>query len=228
VAPIDVALGTIAIYSDLACPWATLAVHRLLAARKSLGLDGHVVLDHRAFPLELFNSRATPRRILEAEIPVVGALAPEAGWQQWRDDPYRYPVTTLPALEAVQAAKEQSLWASEQLDRALRRAFFASSACVSLRHVILEAGAACDALDVPLLEKALDDGRARRAVIDQKTEAEAEAVRGSPHLFFPDGSDVHNPGIEMHWEERAGEKLFPIVDRDDPSVYEDLIRRAAD
>ncbi len=54
--------------------------------------------------------------------------------------------------------------------------------------------------------------------------AHADEVQGSPHFFLADGSDVHNPGIELHWAD-AG---YPVVDADDPDVYEDLLRRAAD
>ncbi len=54
--------------------------------------------------------------------------------------------------------------------------------------------------------------------------AHADEVRGSPHFFLADGSDVHNPGIGLHWAD-AG---YPVVDADDPGVYEDLVRRAAD
>src|SRR5437868_3729976 len=133
----NVAPGTIVVWSDIACPWATLAVHRLHQARARLGLDDRTVLDHRAFPLELVNSRCTPRRVLAAEVPVAGALAPEFGWKVWQGPESEWPVTTLLALEAVQAAKEQSLWASEALDVALRRAFFADSRCISMRHVVL-------------------------------------------------------------------------------------------
>ncbi|MGY1691469.1 hypothetical protein [Geodermatophilus sp. SYSU D01105] len=46
----------------------------------------------------------------------------------------------------------------------------------------------------------------------------------APHFFLADGSDVHNPGTELHWDD-AG---YPVVDGDDPSVHEDLVRRAAD
>jgi hypothetical protein len=33
---------------------------------------------------------------------------------------------------------------------------------------------------------------------------------------------VHNPGIELHWEEGR----FPVIDKDDPSIYEELLERA--
>lgn len=218
-------MNRVVVYSDVGCPWAHLAVYRFLACRRRLGLDGQVVLDHRAFPLEVFNGRPTPFRILAAEIPVVGALDPAAGWQVWQGDPSTWPVTTLLALEAVQAAKEQGLEASERLDRELRRALFGESRCVSMRHVILEAAQASD-LDADALAAALDDGRARKAVLEQKAVAEATEVKGSPHFFLPDGTGVHNPGIEMEWAGPHGVG-FPVVHKDDPGVYDDLVRQAA-
>ncbi len=223
---IDVTPGTIVVYSDIGCPWAHLCVARLCSARRRLGLEDQVAFDHRAFPLELHNRRPTPWSILAAEIPVVGALAPQAGWQMWQRAPWEWPVTTLPALEAVQAAKEQGLHASDRLDRALRLALFRDSRCISLRHVILEVAAGSGGVDEAKLRHALDDGRARRAVVEQFEASRSEQVAGSPHLFLPDGSSVHNPGVEMHWEGEHG-RGFPVVDSDDPSVYERLLKAAA-
>lgn len=222
----DVAPRTVVVWSDLSCPWAHAAVSRLWRTRAELGLDDQVRFDHRAFPLELFNERPTAKPVNDVEVPVVGAAEPDAGWQVWQRPAHEYPVTTLLALEAVQAAKEQGLAASEELDRALRRAFFAESRCISLRSVVLDVAAACDAVDVDALRKVLDDGRARRRVIDGFEAAHDLGVNGSPHLFLPDGTDAHNPGIEMHWEGEHGEG-FPVIDADDPSVYHDLLRRAA-
>ena len=222
----DVNAGTIVVWADLACPWATLAVHRIHVARQRLGLDDAVRLDHRAFPLEVFNGQVTPKKVLDAEVPVVGALAPEFGWKVWQGDDVEWPDSVLLALEAVQAAKEQSLPASEALDLALRRAFFVDSRPIGMRHVILEVAGATDGVDSDQLADALDDGRARASVMEQQEMAEHDDVKGSPHLFFPDGTDVHNPGIEMHWEGEHGEG-FPVVDRDDPSVYDELLSIAA-
>lgn len=186
-------MATIVIWSDIGCPWAHVAVSRLHRIRRELDLDDAVRFDHRAFPLELFNERPTPKLHLDAETEELSPKEPEAGWQAWQRPDHEWPVTTLPALEAVQAAKEQSLQASEQLDRALRRAFFHDSRCISLRPVILDVAAACSAVDPDALRAALDDGRARRTVIDHYESAEAEGVQGSPHLFFPDGTAKHNP-----------------------------------
>lgn len=222
----DIPPGTIVVYSDIGCPWSHLAIARLLTTRRRLGLDDQVALDHRAFPLELHNRQPTPWRVLAAEIPVVGSLAPDAGWQMWQGEPWEWPVTTLPALEAVQAAKEQGLAASEQLDRALRVALFRDSRCVSLRHVVLEVAEATAGVDENKLRDALDDGRARRAVFEQFEASRSQQVVGSPHLFLPDGTDVANPGVEMHWEGEH-DRGFPVVDDDDPRVYERILESAA-
>ncbi len=222
----DASPASLVVFSDLGCPWAHLGVHRLLAARRRLGLDGRVVLDHRAFPLEVFNRRPTPKRTLDAEIPVAGALDPAAGWQPWQDEPQNWPVTTLLALEAVQAAKEQSLEASERLDRSLRVAFFGESRCISMRHVILDVAEQCEAVDAGALADALDDGRARRSMFDQAAFAESSDVKGSPHVFLADGTDAHNPGVEMHWEGGGPETGFPVVTDDDPGIVDDLVRRS--
>ena len=218
--------GTIVVWSDLACPWAHVAVARLHRVRAELGLVDDVVLDHRAFPLEILNERGTPKRTLDAEVPVAGALEPDAGWQMWQRPDWQYPGTVLLALEAVQAAKQQSLRASEALDRALRVAFFAKSLPISLRSVVLDVAEQCPDVDAGVLAKSLDGGDARRVLIDQAEEAAGANVQGSPHLVLPDGTDVHNPGVQLHWTGDKG-KGFPVVDGDDPAVYGDLLRRAA-
>ncbi len=221
----QVAPGTIVVFADIACPWSHLAAHRLFQARARLGLEDAVVFDLRAFPLELFNEQPTPKRILDAEIPVVGALDPSAGWNMWQRQTYDYPVTTLLALEAVQAAKDQGLKASEALDRALRVALFRDGRNISMFHEIVEVARGCDEVDPTLLVKALRDGTARELVFEHKEEAEEIDVEGSPHLFLPDGSDVHNPGISKRWEGAPGQG-FPIVEQDRPHIYDDLLRRA--
>jgi predicted DsbA family dithiol-disulfide isomerase len=218
--------GRIVVFADIACPWAHVAIHRLHETRAALGLEDRVTFDLHAFPLEILNGRPTPKNVLDAEIPVTGALAPDAGWQMWQRPEHEYPVTMLPALEAVHAAKEQGQKVAERLDRALRRAFFGASRNVSMRHEILDVASTVPGLDAGALAAALDDGRARSALADDRAVAEGDEVDGSPHLFLPGGEDVHNPGIEMHWEGEHGEG-FPVVDKDDPSIYERLLRAAA-
>jgi predicted DsbA family dithiol-disulfide isomerase len=222
---IDVSPGCIVLYSDVACPWATCAVARLLGARRDLGLEGRIHIDHRAFPLELVNARPTPKPTLDAEVPVVAAIEPHFGFRTWTAAEWTWPATVLFALEAVQAVKEQGLTQSERLDLALRRALFCESRCISLRTVVLDLAASCPGVDVEALTTALDDGIGRRAVVQQLEAARPTGVKGSPHLFLPDGSNVHNPGIEMHWTGEDGHGS-PVVDHDEPEIYVDLLMRA--
>jgi predicted DsbA family dithiol-disulfide isomerase len=222
---VDVTPGTIVIFGDIACPWAHVCVHRLHRTRARLGLQDDVRFDMRAFPLEVFNRRATPKRILDAEIPVAGALEPEAGWQMWQRPEYDFPVTTLLALEAVQAAKLQGTRAAECLDRALREAMFGHSRNVSLRHEILDIAASCVGVDAGELREELDCGSCRHVIFEHCAIAR-DHVTGSPHVFLPDGTDVHNPGISMEWMGVGGRGL-PVVQSDDPGVYDDILKRAA-
>jgi predicted DsbA family dithiol-disulfide isomerase len=130
-------------------------------------------------------------------------------------------------MEAVQAARQQGLAVAEALDRGLRRAFWAESRCVSLRHVILEVASETDGLDLTSLADALDAGRARRSIHDQWEVAKTDAVQGSPHVFAPDGTNAQNPGLEMEWAQGDDGVWLPTILRDEPSAYEDLLRRAA-
>jgi predicted DsbA family dithiol-disulfide isomerase len=223
-----VAPNTIAVWSDLSCPWSHAVVWRLHDARRRLGFEGRVHLDHHAFPLELFNSEPTPKPMRDAEWPVAAQLAPRAGWRAWSAPETSWPVTMLPPMEAVQAAKLQSLAAAEELDRGLRRAFWADSRCISLRHVILEVASECPSLHLGDLGAAIDDGRARGALRDDFAVAQTDEVRGSAHLFAPDGTNGQNPGITIGWigDDGSGGGAATI-EADDPTAIEDLVRRAA-
>jgi len=224
----QVSPNTLAVWSDLSCPWSHAVVWRLHDARRRLSLEQRVAFDHHAFPLELFNSEPTPRPRREAEWEVAATLAPRAGWQRWSAPDHAWPVTMLPPMEAVQAAKRQSLGAAAELDRALRRAFWAESRCISLRHVILEVAAECEGVDLGALADAIDDGRARAALFDDWAVARGDEVRGSAHLFAPDGTNAQNPGITIGWRtegEPAGG--VPVIEADRPSAIDDLVRRAA-
>lgn len=221
---IEVAPGTIMVWSDVGCPWSHAVVWRLHDARRRLGLSDRVAFDHRAFPLELFNNEATPQPRIDAEWPVARELAPRAGWQAWTAPAHAWPVTMLPAMEAIQAVKLQSLAASEALDRGLRRAFFGESRCISLRHVILEVALEAEVVDVGLLADALDAGTARRALFDDWAIARGDEVRGSAHIFAPDGTNAQNPGIEIDWSPGGVAGAY-VVTRDDPAAIDDLLRR---
>lgn len=223
---IDVEPGTIAIYSDLACPFTHIAVHRLFTTRERLGLTDVVRFDHHSFPIELLNGTPGTRLGSDSEIPALGRLEPDAGWQLWQRPDHEYPSTVLLAFEAIHAAKRQGLRQSEELDRALRRAFWSESATIQLHATILDIAGHVDGLDPELLARHLADGIGRRELFDDLEMARTDAVSMSPHLFLPDGSDITNPGLDVHWQ-GGWAKGFPVVDGDDRAIYEQLLRRAA-
>jgi hypothetical protein len=78
-------------------------------------------------------------------------------------------------------------------------------------------------VDVASLTEALDDGRARRSLLDDWATARTDGVRGSAHLFAPDGTNAQNPGMSLGWTEAAG----VTVDADDPAAIEAFVRQAA-
>jgi hypothetical protein len=97
-----------------------------------------------------------------------------------------------------------------------------------MRHEILEVATECESVDVGELAAALDDGRARRALFDDWAVARGDEVRGSAHLFAPDGTHGQNPGMEIGWVETDGPAGgVASVESDDPSAIDEIVRRAA-
>jgi predicted DsbA family dithiol-disulfide isomerase len=218
--------GMVVVFTDVVCGWSTVALHRFYQARERLGLTEVVRIDHQLFLLEDLNRSPIPGRSLDAQLPVVGALAPDFGWTPWQGDASTWPITSLLPNEAVHAAKRQSTRAAEDLDMALRHAFFTDSRPISLLHEIVDVADGCDAVDADALRRDLDEGSARGEMM-RGYRAHAGDVQGSPHFFLADGFDVYNPGIELHWEGEPGASL-PVVDRDDPAAIENLVERAAE
>ncbi|MEV0796622.1 DsbA family protein [Kribbella sp. NPDC050281] len=217
--------GTIQAWSDLLCPFAFVAVHRLRAARERLGLDGQVHLDHHTFALELFNGPHS-RPGTDSEAVGLGQVAPELGFRLWTRPDWTYPSTVLLAAEAVHAAKEQGLRESEDLDYALRCAFWQESLSIGHRQVILDVAKGAGSIDVTALAAALDDGRARATVMADHAVATTDAIQGSPHLFLPDGTNFHNPGITVHWEGPYASG-YPIAQNTNPTWPNHLLNQAA-
>lgn len=214
--------GTIVIFSDLICPFAHVAVHRIYTERSRLGLEDEVRLDHHAFPIELLNGVPGTRHGSDSEIPPVGALEPDAGWQLWQGPDYHYPNSVLLAFEAVQAAKQQGLRASESLDRSLRHAFWAESATIQIFATIIDVARSTDSVDAERLASDIVSGVGRDAVWADFETARSDLVQMSPHLFLPDGTNLTNPGLELHWQGDWA-KGFPVIDNDDRSVYERIL-----
>src|SRR5512139_905658 len=194
--------GVITIWSDLGCPWATLALHTLRTTAARRGQE--VTVDHRAFPLELFNRQPTPKHIVDSEIVAICGLRPEVGWRRWSSPEWTYPVTTLPPMEAVQAAKDPRIGGpagSHELDGALRHAFFVEGRCISITSVILDIAKGCERVDAQALGAALAEGAGRAEVHRDRAIAEAAGagVAGSSHIYTADGHSAHNPGVTFSW-----------------------------
>src|SRR5689334_23517716 len=91
--------GIVHVWSDIHCPWAFVAVHRLRAARAKHRLD--VVFTPRAWPLEWVNGRGTPRDIVTTETAALAGHEPELFNAYTAES---WPSTFLPAFELVAAA----------------------------------------------------------------------------------------------------------------------------
>lgn len=219
-------MAELVLYSDVVCPWATVMVLRFREARARAGAEDELGIVHRALPLELEHSMAIPRRIVDSEIPLCASLTPDFGWTLWQGRSEEYPVTVLPALEAVRAAGEQSVCAGEELDLALRRAFFTRSRCISMRHEILAIAAGCDAVDADAVAQALDTGAFREAVTADFATAKENGVPCSGTFVLPDGSMQCNPGTETGWVGGRFPRGTPVLVQDEPEAYDRLVAQA--
>lgn len=216
-------------WSDVGCPWASLAVLRFRAARHAAGLDGKVVLRHRAFPLELINGQGTPKPVLDSERDVLMELEPDLGWRPWSTDEWLYPGSLLLALEAVRAAQLPDvggLQASEDLDSALRHAFYADARPIGLHTEVLAVAASRPTVDEAALSHHLERGTARSLLFEDLRGWQERGVQGSPHLFLPDGTEAHNPGVAIEWHEDEEGEWHVTVLSDRPEVYRDLLTAA--
>jgi hypothetical protein len=212
--------GALVFRSDVICPWATVALIRLRRARAELGLD-HIPIIPLAHALELRLKAPIPRRIVDAEIVLCAAAEPGFGWSPWFGPLDEFPVSTLLALEAVQAARIQSEAAAERLDLELRQAFFVRSRCITMLNEVLSAARSCE-LDISALEQALEAGRARSAVLRQSQEGNCSGV-----VVLPDGSEHCNPGVRTRWIGTKLPQVAPQVVSDDPATVRELVAHAA-
>jgi len=147
----------VVVHSDLRCPWAHVAVHRLLRAAEGLGVERELGLDHRWFPLD--DPLPTDAVALDRMLAPVQAVEPGAGWRSWADE------DTVPAGSArlaaawVQAAKAQSPAASMALDRAFRQALFADHRDLDDPSTVADVAAAVDEVDLEAAAAEVRSGR---------------------------------------------------------------------
>lgn len=213
----------IEVWSDLHCPWATTVVHRLRRAREDLGVD--VVFDPRPWPLEWVNERGTPRHVLEPETAVLANHEPGL-FSRYRGA--SWPSTFLPAFELVAAARRVGgLRAAEEVDAALRLRFFRDSADVSLRHELRRAAEDAaerhPSVDADAVVAAWETDGVRADVVADFERSRDLPIKGSPQVFWPDGSTTHNPGLDDHEWVRG----IPVVHADDAGACRRLLQEHA-
>jgi len=75
------------VYTDVVCAWSTVALHRFYQQRRQAGLEDRVRVEQRLVLLEDVHRFRLPERYLDAEILVVGKLAPELEWKPWQNHP---------------------------------------------------------------------------------------------------------------------------------------------
>lgn len=212
--------ATVTIWSDIHCPWATVAVHRLRSARDAEDLD--VLFDQRPWPLELVNRAGAPRWIVEPETAVLSNHEPEIFA---RFDNPSWPSTFLPAFELVAAARRaHGIRAAEDVDYQLRLAFFRNSIDVSVRagleQALRAASKRAPELDVARILAIWDRETVRADVLDDYRRSQQLAIEGSPQIFWPDGSTTHNPGMTDH----AWVRGIPRIMSTDPQSPARILR----
>jgi predicted DsbA family dithiol-disulfide isomerase len=209
----------VSVWSDIHCPWATLAVHRLRAVRDRDQLD--VVFDQRAWPLEFVNGHGTPRLVVQ-ETAALAQHEPELFSAYGNDS---WPSTFLPAFELVAAARRVSgLRLAEDVDYALRLAFFRHTVDVSIRAGVQKALDLAVKLSPQLDPVAVlaewDSGAPRADVLADYERSKSLPIQGSPQVFWPDGSTTHNPGMTDHDWIRG----IPRIHSADPEAPGRLLR----
>ncbi len=204
-------LATIALYSDVHCPYAYVTAYRLRQLREEY--RGRITISYKSLALEYVNRRATPKPILDNETPILMLEEPEIPYQPWHAPLSEWPVTMWPAFEAIKCAERQGSDAAAELDWAIRTAFFAESQCISMRHVLL-ALAEKVGLDMRRFAEDFDSGATKRQVLQEAQEGwERLKVEGSPTFVLPSGEQVSYPALpKVTLDEQQHEVLRGMLD----------------
>ncbi|HEX5504725.1 MAG TPA: DsbA family protein [Thermomicrobiales bacterium] len=183
----------IAMYADLACPYAYVAAYRMRQLRDEY--RGRVGVMHKSLALEYVNREPTPKPVLDAEAPLVLLAEPDIPYRPWGRPDSAWPVTLWPAFEAVKCAERQDPALADDLDWAIRAAFFADHRCVSLRHVLLDLAGQVG-LDMGRFAADFDGGVAKAEVLREAREGwERLKVEGSPTFVSPAGKRYNDLGL---------------------------------
>jgi len=183
----------IAMYADLSCPYAYVSAYRLRKLRDEY--RGTIVIEHKSLALEYVNREPTPKPLLERELPLLVREELGIPYQPWFRPESEWPVTMWPAFEAVKCAERQSLILADELDWAIRVAFFAESRCICMRYVLLELAQQVG-LDIGRFADDFDRGVTKYQVLQEAQEGwERLHVEGSPTFVLPSGKQMSNVGL---------------------------------
>lgn len=186
-------MKTIQMYADLLCPFAYVVHSTWRRLRPEY--DGQVEIVHRSLALEYVNRAPTPKNDIDTELPVLILEDPDVAYVPWQASLSEWPVTMLPAFEAVACAARQDVRLADDLAWSIRLAVFQESQCISMRHVLLDL-AGKTGLDFDRFQSDFDTGVCRRQVIDEARFGWEEAkIPGSPTWELPGGELVTEFGL---------------------------------
>lgn len=176
------------LYSDVHCPYGYITAYRLRQLRDEYA--GKIIIHRRSLSLEYINRRPTPNNIINAETPILMLEEPDIPYHPWHRPLSEWPVTMWPAFEAIKCAELQSQEYAAELDWAIRKAFFAGSRCISMRHVLFEL-AEETGLDMAHFAEAFDSGITKLQVLQEAQMGwETLKVEGSPTFVLPSGEQA--------------------------------------
>lgn len=199
----------IAMYADLHCPYAYLSAYRLRKLRDEY--RGRIIIEHKSLSLEYVNREPTPKHVLDQETPLLMLEEPDIPYQLWHRSLSEWPVTMWPAFEAVKCAERQSLELADELDWAIRTAFFAESRCISMRDVLLGLAEKVG-VERERFAGDFDHGVAKYQVLQEAREGwERLKVEGSPTFVLPSGKQYSNVALpQIMLDEKRSFRLVAV------------------
>ena len=219
----------IAMYADLHCPYAYITAYRLRKLRDEFR---DIIIERKSLSLEYVNKQPTPKPLLDSELPVLMLEEPDIPYEPWHRPLSEWPVTMWPAFEAVKCAERQGMDLADELDWAIRRAFFADSRCISMRHVLFELAEQAG-LDMDRFSEDFDNGVTKRLVLEEARDGwERLRVNGSPTFVLPSGkqySGLGLPEVEIDEARHArvtGIKPAPCSGADCLDLYRQMFAEA--
>jgi predicted DsbA family dithiol-disulfide isomerase len=222
-------LPVMEIYSSIECPFAYLAVFRLRQVWHDY--EDRVGFAWRTLSLEWVNQQSFALPLFEAERQLFHQIEPDLPWQRWSRPPWEFPSTWWPAFEALNCAQAQGQAQAFEMSWELRRAYFAESRNISLRHEIMavaNAVAQQTELDLARFEADWDGGKYKGLAHSESQRGWKELkLDGSATFVLPDGTRLTNPASgDADIDEDAYEvRSYQPYAGDPRQAYRELLNR---